>query len=90
MALPPILSYHKVDPRFELGVTRLGPRVFSRQVRAFKERYRVIAPDLRGFGHSTDTDGEIVSMEQYAADLKACRCLDHRAGTGPLRHGTVG
>jgi peptidoglycan/xylan/chitin deacetylase (PgdA/CDA1 family) len=31
---PPILCYHKVDTRFELGFTRIGPRVFRRQVEA--------------------------------------------------------
>ena len=31
-ALPPILSYHKIDTRFELGFTQLEPRVFRRQV----------------------------------------------------------
>ena len=32
MRLPPILCYHKVDRRGELGVTRLSPRRFARQV----------------------------------------------------------
>jgi peptidoglycan/xylan/chitin deacetylase (PgdA/CDA1 family) len=32
VSLPPVLVYHKVDPRLELGVTRLGPRHFRRQV----------------------------------------------------------
>ena len=41
------------------------------QIAGLQQLYRVIAPDLRGFGHSTDTDGEAISMEQYAADLKA-------------------
>jgi peptidoglycan/xylan/chitin deacetylase (PgdA/CDA1 family) len=36
--LPPILCYHKVDTRFELGVTRLGPRAFRRQVTALAAR----------------------------------------------------
>ena len=31
---PPILCYHKIDTRFELGVTQLGPRVFRRQMQA--------------------------------------------------------
>ena len=31
-ALPPILCYHKVDPRLELGVTRISPGRFARQV----------------------------------------------------------
>jgi peptidoglycan/xylan/chitin deacetylase (PgdA/CDA1 family) len=30
--IPPVLVYHKVDTRLELGVTRLGPRHFRRQV----------------------------------------------------------
>ncbi len=34
MSVPPILCYHKVDTRHELGVTRLGPRVFRRQMEA--------------------------------------------------------
>jgi peptidoglycan/xylan/chitin deacetylase (PgdA/CDA1 family) len=32
MALPPILCYHKIERRRELGVTRLSPRRFARQV----------------------------------------------------------
>jgi peptidoglycan/xylan/chitin deacetylase (PgdA/CDA1 family) len=31
-AIPPILCYHKVDTRFELGFTQLEPRVFRRQM----------------------------------------------------------
>jgi peptidoglycan/xylan/chitin deacetylase (PgdA/CDA1 family) len=31
---PPILCYHKVDARRELGVTRVAPRVFRRQMEA--------------------------------------------------------
>ena len=31
---PPILCYHKVDTRLELGFTRVGPRLFHRQVEA--------------------------------------------------------
>ena len=34
VSTPPILCYHKVDPRFELGVTRVAPRVFRRQMEA--------------------------------------------------------
>lgn len=30
--LPPVLCYHKVDPRRELGVTRISPRRFARQI----------------------------------------------------------
>ena len=32
MTVPPILCYHKVDTRFELGFTQLEPRVFRRQM----------------------------------------------------------
>ena len=32
--IPPILCYHKVDPRLELGFTRLGPAAFKRQMEA--------------------------------------------------------
>lgn len=49
----------------------LDRSMWRAQIAGLQQQYRVIAPDLRGFGHSTDTDGEIVSMEQYAADLKA-------------------
>ncbi len=38
MSLPPVLVYHKVDTRLELGVTRLGPRHFRRQVEALAAR----------------------------------------------------
>lgn len=31
-SVPPILSYHKVERRMELGVTRLSPRRFARQM----------------------------------------------------------
>jgi peptidoglycan/xylan/chitin deacetylase (PgdA/CDA1 family) len=30
--IPPILSYHKIERRMELGVTRLSPRRFARQM----------------------------------------------------------
>ena len=32
MPVPPILCYHKVDTRFEMGFTQLEPRVFRRQM----------------------------------------------------------
>jgi peptidoglycan/xylan/chitin deacetylase (PgdA/CDA1 family) len=31
-SVPPILCYHKIDTRFELGFTQIEPRVFRRQV----------------------------------------------------------
>jgi 3-oxoadipate enol-lactonase len=39
------------------------------QVDALRARYRVIAPSLRGFGESSDTDGSPVSMDAYAQDV---------------------
>ena len=43
-ALPLILCYHKVDPRLELGVTRLSPRRFARQVaRLARDGWRAIS-----------------------------------------------
>jgi pimeloyl-ACP methyl ester carboxylesterase len=41
------------------------------QVAALRGSCRVIAPDLRGFGQSGDTDGQAVTMESYAGDLRA-------------------
>lgn len=38
------------------------------QIEALSKRHRVIAPDLRGFGQSDVTEGE-VTMEQFADDL---------------------
>src|SRR5688500_11033266 len=32
-AIPPILAYHKIERRLELGVTRLSPRRFAKQMR---------------------------------------------------------
>ena len=36
--LPPILCYHKVETRHELGVTRIGPRRFARHVERLAAR----------------------------------------------------
>ena len=45
------------------------------QIEALRPRYRVIAPSLRGFGDSSDTDGGPVSMDTYAQDV--VHLLDH-------------
>ena len=43
IVIPPILCYHKIDPRRELGFTRLGPAVFKRQIEAMaKAGYRTL------------------------------------------------
>ena len=49
----------------------LDRTLWRSQIAELSQVYRVIAPDLRGFGHSSDTDGEAVTMDQYAEDLKA-------------------
>ena len=42
--IPLILAYHKIDPRLELGVTRIGPRRFARQVaRLARDGWRAIS-----------------------------------------------
>jgi peptidoglycan/xylan/chitin deacetylase (PgdA/CDA1 family) len=42
-ALPPILCYHKVERRSELGVTRISPRRFARQVeRLARDGWRTV------------------------------------------------
>lgn len=58
---PPILFVHG----FPLDST-----MWQSQLDAFSLTHRVIAPDLRGFGKSTVTDG-VVSMRQMADDLNA-------------------
>lgn len=49
----------------------LDRTLWRAQIAGLWQIYRVIAPDLRGFGQSSTTTGEAISMEQYAADLKA-------------------
>jgi peptidoglycan/xylan/chitin deacetylase (PgdA/CDA1 family) len=45
-AAPRILCYHKVDPRLELGVTRLSPRRFARQMeRLARDGVRTLSLD---------------------------------------------
>jgi 3-oxoadipate enol-lactonase len=50
----------------------LDHTMWDAQINALAENYRVIAPDLRGFGDSTLAEGDAergVSMERYADDL---------------------
>lgn len=49
----------------------LDRTMWRSQIAALQQQYRLIAPDLRGFGRSSETDGEVISMEQYAADMRA-------------------
>ncbi len=44
--------------------------IWAEQVQALASHYRVIAPDLRGFGHSSVTPGK-VTVQQWSDDLAA-------------------
>jgi 2-methylcitrate dehydratase PrpD/pimeloyl-ACP methyl ester carboxylesterase len=59
------------------------------QVENLGARFRIITPDLRGFGASMPTDGRAVSMDEYADDVVAV--LDHlgieRAAIGGISLG---
>jgi pimeloyl-ACP methyl ester carboxylesterase len=48
----------------------LDHSMWDAQIEPLAERFRVLVPDLRGFGRSGVTEGS-VSMEQYADDLAA-------------------
>jgi pimeloyl-ACP methyl ester carboxylesterase len=48
----------------------LGAGMWEPQLKAVPPGWRLIAPDLRGFGGSTDPDSAgVVSMDDYAADV---------------------
>ena len=53
----------------------LAHRMWSEQIERLQRHYRVIAPDLRGFGASSLGEKTLVdqgiSMKQFAADLAA-------------------
>ena len=52
------------------------------QIDELSRQFRVIAPDLRGFGKSTAPDADIITMEQFADDL--ARLLDELRVTEPI------
>lgn len=58
----------------------LSRAVWSKQVEAFKGSYRVIAPDLRGFGKTASTASPS-PMSRFAEDLYA---LAHHLEAGPV------
>ncbi len=58
----------------------LSRGAWSKQVDAFQGKYRVIAPDLRGFGESGTSSGAVF-MSRYAEDIHA---LLLHLGTGPV------
>ncbi len=69
-----VLEYDDIGnglPLLLIHAFPLDRTMWRSQIAGLQQAYRVIAPDLRGFGNSSDTDGEAVSMDQYAADLKA-------------------
>jgi len=62
---PPALLYHKVSPRWEVGVTRVKPSTFRRQMEGLaKAGWRTTLPDefrftgnIRGVGGTADRGG---------------------------------
>ncbi|MCH7685106.1 MAG: alpha/beta hydrolase [Planctomycetes bacterium] len=61
----------------------LNHTMWQGQLDAFADSYRVIAPDLRGFGNSGVTEGTL-TMEQFADDLNAI--LDSLGITEPITY----
>lgn len=47
----------------------LGAGMWEPQIRSIPKGWRLITPDLRGFGGSTDSDGGAPQMDDYAADV---------------------
>jgi pimeloyl-ACP methyl ester carboxylesterase len=70
---------HNVPLLFVHGFP-LSRGAWQKQIDALRSSYRVIAPDLRGFGESEAGTGA-VSMEQYAEDV--CELLQ-QLKTGPV------
>ena len=54
--IPPILCYHKIDTRLELGFTRLGPRAFRKQVEA-----------LANLGYKTMSSTQLYAQAETAS-----------------------
>jgi len=76
MALP---YYVDIGPRDAVAVTfvhafPLNHRMWQSQIDVLKDRYRVIAPDLRGFGETGAGDGQY-TLEFFVDDL--IELLDH-------------
>lgn len=59
----------------------LDHAMWAGQRRVLRDRYRVLIPDLRGFGKS-ELSGETLSLADLADDLAAL--LDHVGATGPI------
>ncbi len=69
---PPLLLLHGFP---------LDHRQWQEQLSGLAEHFRVIAPDLRGFGKSTLTE-QVYSMGDLADDVEQVRL--HLAGDGPI------
>jgi peptidoglycan/xylan/chitin deacetylase (PgdA/CDA1 family) len=71
--IPRILCYHKIDSRHELGVTRLSPRRFARQIeRMAADGYRTLTFDelaacVRGKRAVSENDIAITFDDAYRA-----------------------
>lgn len=70
-AVPPILCYHKVDTRFELGFTQLEPRVFRRQMETLARLgYRSLgSAELLHAGTPTDPRAVVITFDDGYASL---------------------
>lgn len=69
------------DPILLVHGFPLDHTMWNAQINSLSEHYKVIAPDLRGFGKSDVTPGT-VSMEDHADDLMTL--LDHLEITTPV------
>jgi len=49
--------------------------MWSSQLQSLRWKYRVVAPDLRGYGESESDGGQVCTQETFASDLE--RLLDH-------------
>jgi peptidoglycan/xylan/chitin deacetylase (PgdA/CDA1 family) len=81
---PPILGYHKIDSRFELGFTQLGPRTFRRQIEALaRAGYRTLgsAELLEAVGRS---DGQTVGSSTPPHDASRTIVLTFDDGYAAL------
>ena len=47
----------------------LGANMWEPQIRSIPKGWRLITPDLRGFGGTTDSDGGDPSLDDYAQDV---------------------
>lgn len=69
--IPPILCYHKIDPRFELGFTQLEPLVFRRQMEALARagRRTLVGKELlAALGQGSDPTALVLTFDDgYAA-----------------------